>query len=67
MLTLVQVKQEKPKEKSSKFADGKGLYLDIMTKGQKYWRYDYHFAGKCKTLALEWFENKESEWSDSHY
>jgi len=118
VLTSVQVKQEKPKEKPSKLADGKGLYLYITTKGQKYWRYDYRFAGKRKTLALgvfpettlaearakhaearkqlqnnndpsdvrratklaskqsqensfkalalEWFENKKSEWSDSH-
>ena len=38
--------------KSYKLADGGGLCLSVITKGAKYWRYDYRFAGVRKTLAL---------------
>ena len=51
-LTSLQVKQAKPEEKAYKKGDSKGLYLYVTTKGQKYWRLDYRYAGKRKTLAL---------------
>ena len=51
-LTNLQVKQAKPKEKAYKLADAKGMYLQISPKGQKYWRMDYRYGGKRKTLAL---------------
>jgi integrase len=41
----------KPKDKPYKLADEKGLYLLIKPAG-KYWRLDYRFDGKRKTLAL---------------
>ena len=34
-----------------KYTDGKGMYLLVIASG-KYWRMDYRFAGKRKTLAL---------------
>ncbi len=34
-----------------KYADGGGMYL-LVKSGGKYWRMDYRFAGKRKTLAL---------------
>ena len=34
-----------------KHADGGGRYLLVKASG-KYWRMDYRFLGKCKTLAL---------------
>ena len=34
-----------------KYTDGKGMYLLVSAAG-KYWRMDYRFAGKQKTLAL---------------
>ena len=37
--------------KPSKWTDEKGLYLLVNASG-KYWRYDYRFDGKRKTLAL---------------
>jgi len=46
--TNLQVKQAKPKEKSYKLSDAKGMYLHINPKGQKYYRY----GGKRKTPAL---------------
>lgn len=52
MLKSIQVKQAVPRDKPYKLADEKGLYLYITPKGQKYWRFNYRFAGKRKTLAL---------------
>ncbi len=51
-LTDIQVKQAKPQDKPYKLADGKGMYLYVTVKGQRYWRLDYRFGGKRKTLAL---------------
>jgi integrase len=44
-----QVKLEKPG--GDKYSDGQGMYLLVNTAG-KYWRMDYRFLGKRKTLAL---------------
>lgn len=50
-LTAIEVKNAKPADKPYKLAAGKGLYLLVNQTG-KYWRMDYRFAGKRKTLAL---------------
>ena len=50
-LTATAIKNATPKEKQYKLVDGGGLYLIIRTSG-KYWRYNYRFAKKQKTLAL---------------
>jgi len=39
-------------KKQIKLADGGGLHLLVTSKGGKYWRLDYRFNGKRKTLAL---------------
>jgi integrase len=44
-----QVKLEKPG--GDKYSDGQGMYLLVNAAG-KYWRWDYRFLGKRKTLAL---------------
>ena len=51
-LTNLQVKQAKAKDKAYKLTDEKGMYLYVTTKGQRYWRMDYRYGGKRKTLAL---------------
>ena len=51
-LTALQVKSAKPKDKQDKLTDGEGLYLLVMPNGSKYWRYDYRYQGKRKTLPL---------------
>ena len=38
-------------KKQTKLADGGGLYLLVKPKG-KYWRFDYRFADKRKTIAM---------------
>lgn len=40
-LNARQVETAKPKEKNYKIADGGGLYLEVSTKGSKYWRMKY--------------------------
>lgn len=51
-LTATEVKNAKPKDKPWKLSDEEGLYLLINPKGKKYWRYDFRFGGKRKTLTL---------------
>jgi integrase len=51
VLSAIAVKQAACKDKPYKITDGGGLYVLVKTKG-KYWRYNYRFAGKRKTLAL---------------
>jgi integrase len=50
-LTNVVVLNAKPQEKPYKLIDGRGLYV-LINKAGKYFRWDYRFAGKRKTLAL---------------
>ncbi|WP_419174420.1 tyrosine-type recombinase/integrase [Desulfosediminicola sp.] len=50
-LTDTAIRNAKPKEKPYKLTDGRGLYL-LVNKSGKYFRWDYRFAGKRKTLAL---------------
>jgi hypothetical protein len=51
-LTAAAVKQARPRDKTYKLSDGKGMYLQVEYKGGKYWRMAYRFGGKQKTLAL---------------
>lgn len=51
-LTATAVVKAKPKAKQYKLADSGGMYLLIYPSGSKYWRYDYSYAAKRKTLAL---------------
>lgn len=50
-LTATGVKQAKIEDKQYKMTDGAGMYL-LVKKSGKYWRLDYRFDGKRKTLAL---------------
>lgn len=50
-LTDIQARKAKPSGKPYKLFDEKGLYL-LVNEAGKYWRFDYRFAGKRRTLAL---------------
>ena len=65
MLTAITVKQAAPKNKPYKLTDEKGLYLYITPKGQKYWRFNYRFAGKRKTLALGVFPEARTQHAEA--
>ncbi|MBI5136847.1 MAG: tyrosine-type recombinase/integrase [Nitrospirae bacterium] len=50
-LTDTHVRNAKPGPKPFKMADGGGLYLLVNPQGGKWWRLDYRFDGRRKTLA----------------
>ena len=47
-----QVKEAKPQATDYKMSDGGGMYLLVKKNAAKYWRFDYRFHGKRKTLAI---------------
>ena len=49
--TVIKALKSKP-DKAYKVADEKGMYVYIHTNGSKYFRLDYRFDGKRKTLAI---------------
>ena len=46
------IKNAKPQDKPYKIADDKGMYLLVNPNGSKYFRLDYRYNKKRKTLAL---------------
>jgi hypothetical protein len=59
-LTDTRIRNAKPKAQAYKLGDGGGMYLLVTPDGARYWRLDYRFARKRRTLAL-------SLTSDSRY
>ena len=51
-LTDSLIRQTPAGAKPFKLADGGGMYLLFRPDGARYWRLDYRFGGKRKTLAL---------------
>jgi integrase len=51
-LNALTVQSAKPKDKSYKLSDGRGLYIEISPSGGKWWRYKYRFDGKEKRISL---------------
>ncbi|WP_241362717.1 Arm DNA-binding domain-containing protein, partial [Escherichia coli] len=52
LLSDIQIKRAKPKDKPYTLNDGMGLSLLIDTAGSKGWRFRYRFAGKPKMISL---------------
>ncbi|MFL9914868.1 integrase arm-type DNA-binding domain-containing protein [Paraburkholderia fungorum] len=51
-LTDMRIRKAKPMDKSYRLADGKGLYLEVMPNGSRYWRMKYRFGDKEKRAAF---------------
>ncbi|MBI5815431.1 MAG: integrase arm-type DNA-binding domain-containing protein [Nitrospinae bacterium] len=51
-LTDTAIRAAKPGKKPVKIVDEKGLYLLVTPSGGKWWRLDYRFSGKRKTLSM---------------
>jgi integrase len=52
MLSDVECRNAKPREKAYKLYDRDGLHLEITPTSKKYWRYKYYFQGKEKRLYI---------------
>jgi integrase len=51
-LTDTRIRNVRPQAKAYKLSDGGGMYLLVKPDGGRYWRLDYRFAGKRRTLAF---------------
>lgn len=51
-LTDTAIRTAKGKEKPYKLADGGGLHILVKPDGGKYWRYNYRYADKDRTMAF---------------
>ena len=51
-LTDTAIRNIKPGEKPIKLFDERGLFLLITPSGGKWWRLDYRYSGKRKTLSM---------------
>ena len=51
-LSQAAIKNAKPGHTPRKLADGGGLYLLLSPNGSRWWRLDYRFNGKRKTLSM---------------
>jgi integrase len=51
-LTAVAIKSAKGRDKPYKLTDSDGLHLLVLPSSGRYWRMNYRFVGKQKTLAL---------------
>ncbi len=51
-LTETKVRNAKAGAKPFKLTDGGGLYLLVTPAGGRWWRFDYRFSGKRKTLSM---------------
>ena len=51
-LTDTAIRNAKPGDKPQKLADGNGLYLLLNPNGSRWWRFDYRFDGRRKTLSM---------------
>ena len=52
MLTDIQCRTAKPREKPYKLSDGGGLYLEVLPTGTKSWRMAYRHNGRQKRLVI---------------
>lgn len=51
-LTDTGIRKAKHTDKPRKLTDGAGLYLLLNPKGSRWWRWDYRYLGKRKTLSM---------------
>lgn len=65
-LTALAVKQAKSKDRNYSMVDGGGLYLLVKPQG-KYWRYNYRFGGKQKTLAIGIYPDRSLADARAHH
>ncbi len=52
LLTDTALRRAKPTDKLQRLRDGDGLYLLLRPDGKRWWRFDYRYDAKDKTLSL---------------
>ena len=52
-LTALAVSQAKPRSRSYKLFDERGLFLLVNPTGSKLWRFKYHYGKKEKQLSFD--------------
>ena len=57
MLTNIEVKNSKPRDKDYTLNGSEGLLLLVKTIGKKLWRFRYSFSGKRCLVSLGKFPN----------
>ena len=48
----ITLRNAKAQDKPYRIRDAKGFYLLVNTDGSRWWRFDYQYGGKRKTLSL---------------
>ncbi|MGE4457548.1 MAG: Arm DNA-binding domain-containing protein, partial [Arcobacteraceae bacterium] len=51
-LSDTKLRNTKPTDKITKLSDGKGLYFIVLPNGTKFFRFDYSFGNKRKSISL---------------
>ena len=51
-LTDTAIRNARPREKPVKLFDEGGLYLILTPAGARWWRFDYRYGGKRRTLSM---------------
>ncbi len=52
MLTDSRIRREKPRKKTFKLYDERGLYLIVNPNSSRWWRFKYRFGGNDKTISM---------------
>lgn len=52
MLTDARIRKIKPEEKTKRYADEKGMYLEVTPSGGMYWRLKYRVNGKENRYSM---------------
>ena len=52
MLTKLLIDKTKSGPKTIRLSDGRGMYLEIVPAGGKWWRFKYRFAGRERRMSL---------------
>lgn len=57
MLTDAKIRKIKPTEKRTKYADEKGMYLEVLPSGGMYWRLKFRINGKESVFSIGIYPN----------
>ncbi len=65
--SALRVRGDTPRRYPRKVSSGGGLYMYLTPGGGKYWRYNYRYKGKEKTLSLGPYPEVPAEWARARH